>query len=89
VVDGEPDCRITYTPAGRIAMVVRSDGASWEIGYDAAGRMIATEGPDGVTEMERDALGRVTRRVVNGTEQRYEWGLDGRRGGPEPLRRAW
>jgi RHS repeat-associated protein len=85
-----------YTPAGRVAAVGEERGRRWSLSYDRAGRTVALHGPDGVTEIRRDAAGRpvevttpegVRRRVVHGPDGRPAELVESADGGPEVVTR--
>jgi RHS repeat-associated protein len=68
-------------PAGRVAHVLRPDGASVTFAYDAAGRLAERRYPSGVVErFERDAAGRllVAERTSDRAHVRVMWMRDAR-----------
>lgn len=58
-LDGRELGRWTYTSAGRIATLSRSDGALWRWSYDRCGRPVRVEAPTGTQRVTHDPVGRV------------------------------
>jgi YD repeat-containing protein len=69
----------TYDVMGRLVEAKHSDEAFAKLEYAVDGLLTRAENEASVVEMERDALGRVVREVVNGREVRSQYDASGNR----------
>lgn len=69
----------TYDALGRLLEAMHSDGGFARFAHGPDGLLTRAENESTAVEMERDALGRVVREVVNGREVRSQYDASGNR----------